>query len=113
MPGYELIGKEELDEIKEIFNNGGILFRHGFDNLRGNTYKVKEFEKKFSQEIPSNHCLAVTSGTAALRVALSALELQPDDEIITQAEKDLSKENITDQEKFLFDQKIDALKLIN
>ena len=85
MPGYELIGKEELDEIKEIFNNGGILFRHGFDNLRGNTYKVKEFEKKFSQEIPSNHCLAVTSGTAALRVALSALELQPDDEIITQA----------------------------
>ena len=35
------------------------------------------------------------------------------DEIITQAEKDLSKENITDQEKFLFDQKIDALKLIN
>ena len=47
MPGYELIGKEELDEIKEIFNNGGILFRHGFDNLRGNTYKVKEFEKNF------------------------------------------------------------------
>ena len=35
------------------------------------------------------------------------------DELITQAEKDLSKKNITDQEKFLFDQKIDTLKHIN
>jgi len=35
------------------------------------------------------------------------------DEIIIQTEKDLNKVNITDQEKYLFDQKIDALKLIN
>jgi F-type H+-transporting ATPase subunit epsilon len=34
-------------------------------------------------------------------------------EIIIQAEKDLNKENITDQEKYLFDQKIDTLKIIN
>ena len=26
MPGYELIGEEELDEIKDIFSNGKVLF---------------------------------------------------------------------------------------
>ena len=35
------------------------------------------------------------------------------EEIIMQAEKDLNKDNITDQEKYLVDQKIDVLKLIN
>ena len=41
MPGFEVIGKEELNEIIDIFDNGGILFRHGFDQLRNNSYKVK------------------------------------------------------------------------
>ena len=35
------------------------------------------------------------------------------DEITTKAEKDLNKENITDEEKYLYDHKLDALKLIN
>ena len=34
MPGYELIGIEEQNEINEVFKNGGVLFRHGFDELR-------------------------------------------------------------------------------
>ena len=33
MAGYEVIGNEELDEIKDIFSNGGVLFRHGFDQI--------------------------------------------------------------------------------
>ena len=49
MPGYELIGTEELDEIKHLFNNSGILFRHGFDNLRNDIYKVRDFENEFGQ----------------------------------------------------------------
>ena len=43
MPGYESIGKEELDETIDVFKKGGILFRHGFDNHR-KCYKVQEFE---------------------------------------------------------------------
>lgn len=31
MPGFELIGNEELNEITQIFNNGGVLFRQGFE----------------------------------------------------------------------------------
>ena len=85
MPGYEIIGKEEFKEIKDIFDNGGVLFRHGFDNLRNGIYKVKKFEKKFSQTMKSPYALAVTSGTAALRVALAAIDIKPSDEIITQS----------------------------
>ena len=45
MPGYELIGNEELEEIQDVFLKGGILFRQGFENLRNGCYKVKSFEK--------------------------------------------------------------------
>jgi len=85
MPGLELINKEELKEIKDIFRNGGVLFRHGFEKLRNNTYKVLTFEKKFSKLVSSKYSLAVSSGTAALRVALATLDLKSTDEVITQS----------------------------
>jgi 8-amino-3,8-dideoxy-alpha-D-manno-octulosonate transaminase len=84
MPGYELLGAEELTEVTEVFSRGGVLFRHGFDNLRNNCYKVKEFENAFAAKFGAKGALAVTSGTAALRVAIAALEIGPGDEIITQ-----------------------------
>ena len=34
MPGFEVIGAEEFNEVKDVFDKGGVLFRHGFDNLR-------------------------------------------------------------------------------
>ena len=45
MPGFELIDKKELNEIKNIFNNGSVLFRHGFEGLRKNIYNLKEENK--------------------------------------------------------------------
>ena len=85
MPGYEVINNHELNEIKKVFQSGGILFRHGFDNLRNNCFKVLEFEKEFSKYMRVKHALAVTSGTAALRVALAALGISEGDEVITQS----------------------------
>ena len=85
MPGFELIGKEEFKEIEHLFKKSGILFRHSFDNLRNNIYKVKEFEKKFAKKMDAPYSLAVTSGTAALRVALAAIDIKPGDEVITQS----------------------------
>ena len=84
MPGNELIGEEELSEIKDVFLNGGVLFRRGFDILRNGTYKVNQFEKEFAEKMMSKYSLAVTSGTSALRVALAALNLKKGDEVITQ-----------------------------
>lgn len=85
MPGFEVIGAEEQAEINDIFARGGVLFRHGFDALRNDCYKVREFESAFASYMKVPHALAVTSGTAALRVALAALDLQPGDEVITQS----------------------------
>ena len=85
MPGYEVIGAEERAEVDSVFASGGVLFRHGFDAIRGGTYKVRDFEAAFAARMGAPHALAVTSGTAALRVALATLNLRPGDEVITQS----------------------------
>lgn len=86
MPGYELIGIEEKSEIDSIFDSGGgVLFRHGFENIRGDSYKTDEFERVFAKKLGTSEALAVSSGTAALRVALAAFDIGEGDEVITQA----------------------------
>ena len=76
MPGYELIGDPELNQIQDIFQNGSILFRHGFDSVRNNCFKVKEFESRFSVYQTCSHSCNFFR-TAALRVALASLSIGP------------------------------------
>ena len=84
MPGYEIIDKKEFLAVKKIFDEGGVFFAHGFDNLR-KKYYVREFEKKNATFFKSKYTLAVTSGTAAIKVALKSIGIKPGDEVITQA----------------------------
>lgn len=83
MPGYEIIGEEEKKEILEVLTNK-IVFRYGFDAERKGVYKVAAFEKEFAKYGGVDYALALSSGTAALRVALAALGISPGDEVITQ-----------------------------
>lgn len=85
MPGYELIDQKEFKEVGELFKKSKTLFRMGFEKNRKGIYKVKDFEKAFSKKFNVNYSLGVTSGTAALRVALATLKGNPGDEIITQS----------------------------
>lgn len=83
MPGFEIIGEEEKSQILEVLSRK-VLFRYEFDAQREGVYKVEAFEKAFSEYCGVTHALAVSSGTAALRVALAALGVGPGDEVITQ-----------------------------
>ena len=86
MPGFEVFGKEEREAIAEIFElNGGIIFAHGFDAMRNDVYRVREYEHAFSNTMNAKYGQAVSSGTAAIKVALKALGVGPGDEVITQA----------------------------
>jgi 8-amino-3,8-dideoxy-alpha-D-manno-octulosonate transaminase len=83
MPGFEIIGEEEEKEILDVLKRK-VLFRYEFHDQREGVYKVEQFEKEFAEYCGVNHALAVSSGTASLRVALAALGIAPGDEVITQ-----------------------------
>lgn len=83
MPGFEVFGEEEKKQVLDVFETG-VLFRYEFDQQRQGVYKVREFEQAFADYTGASHAQAVTSGTAALKVALAALGIGAGDEVITQ-----------------------------
>ncbi|MEW6427510.1 MAG: DegT/DnrJ/EryC1/StrS family aminotransferase [Thermodesulfobacteriota bacterium] len=83
MPGFEVFGAEEKAQIAEVLDTG-VLFRYEFPEQRKGVYKVRELEQRFAAYCGVGHAQAVTSGTAALKVALTALGIGDGDEVITQ-----------------------------
>lgn len=83
MPGFEIFGNEEKKEILDVLDTG-VLFRYEFGDQRKGVYKVREFERAFAAYCGAGHAQAVTSGTAALKVALTALGVGYGDEVVTQ-----------------------------
>lgn len=57
---------------------------------------VEEFERQFGAKMGVEHCVSCANGTDAIYIALKALNLQPDDEVITTAHSWIStSETIT------------------
>ena len=81
MPGFEIFGAEERKQVNEVLETG-VLMRYGFDGMRNNHWKAKEFETAFAKRMGTEYCQLVSSGTAALTVALASAGIGAGDEVI-------------------------------
>lgn len=66
------IGQEELDEVKKVFDSKYLV--------QGN--KVEEFENQIKGYLNVKNAIAVSSGTAALHLAVLAMEVKAGQEVI-------------------------------
>ena len=68
-------GKEELANLEEALEQNTLFY--WFGNM------TKRFCDKFAKMYGAEHCVATSSGTASIHVALGALGIGPGDEVIT------------------------------
>lgn len=80
--GANFIGEEEKREVDEAVETRSLFRFYGFTPPQ----KVRTFEKEFQKFMGVKYALGVTSGTAALHVAINALGVGPGDEVILPAE---------------------------
>ena len=66
------LGEEELEALREIFATGWI----------GLGPKTAHFEDQFAEYVGAKYAVGLNSGTAALHLALLALGIGPDDEVL-------------------------------
>ncbi|MEZ4811869.1 MAG: DegT/DnrJ/EryC1/StrS family aminotransferase [Allomuricauda sp.] len=81
MPGFELFGDSERKHVQDVLDSG-VLMRYGFDGVRNGHWKAKELEAVLAQRMQSKHVHLVSSGTAALSVALASTGVGAGDEVI-------------------------------
>ncbi|WP_179353504.1 DegT/DnrJ/EryC1/StrS family aminotransferase [Winogradskyella vidalii] len=81
MPGFELFSDLERKEVNDVLDNG-VLMRYGFDGMRKGHWKAKELETELATTFKSNHVQLVSSGTAAVSVALASAGVGAGDEVI-------------------------------
>ncbi|WAC02694.1 DegT/DnrJ/EryC1/StrS family aminotransferase [Lacinutrix neustonica] len=81
MPGFERFGTEERKELQDVLDNG-VLMRYGFDGMRNGHWKAKSLEVELQKTLESKHAQLVSSGTAAVSVALASAGVGAGDEVI-------------------------------
>ncbi len=81
MPGFELFGDAERKQVNDVLDSG-VLMRYGFEGARNGHWKALELEKALAKRMQTNHAQLVSSGTAALTVALASAGIGEGDEVI-------------------------------
>ena len=72
-PGIHHIGEEEIEAVTNVLKNQSPFRFYGPKP----TYEARQFEEEFARYVGMNYCVAVSNGTTALQVALSALKVGP------------------------------------
>ena len=72
--------------IKKILNSGNLV----------NGFFTNKFEKEINKYFKTNQSIAVSSGTAALHLALLALKLSKEDEVIIPAFSYIATANVVE-----------------
>lgn len=81
MPGFEQFGEAERKEVMDVLDSG-VLMRYGFDGMRNGHWKARELEVALQTRMQVQHAQVVSSGTAALTVALASAGVGAGDEVI-------------------------------
>jgi len=81
MPGFELFGSAERKEVHDVLDSG-VLMRYGFDGMRNGHWKAKELEAELQEKLQVKHAQLVSSGTAAVSVAMAITGVGAGDEVI-------------------------------
>ena len=81
MPGFELFGDAERKEVHDVLDSG-VLMRYGFDGMRQGHWKAKEMEHAIQSRFEVNHAQLLSSGTAAVSLALASAGIGAGDEVI-------------------------------
>ena len=81
MPGFELFGDAERQSVNDVLDNR-VLMRYGFDGMRNGHWKAKELEAELRETFKSRYVQLVSSGTAAVTVALASTGIGAGDEVI-------------------------------
>ncbi len=81
MPGFEMFGALERAEVQDVLDSG-VLMRYGFDGMRNGHWKARELEQALAARMNTRFAQTVSSGTAALTVALASAGVGAGDEVI-------------------------------
>ncbi|WP_411030533.1 DegT/DnrJ/EryC1/StrS family aminotransferase [Spongiimicrobium sp. 3-5] len=81
MPGFELFGAKEKAQVNDVLNSG-VLMRYGFNGVRKGHWKAKTLEKALEKRMKCGYAHVVSSGTAALTVAMASAGVSTGDEVI-------------------------------
>jgi 8-amino-3,8-dideoxy-alpha-D-manno-octulosonate transaminase len=81
MPGFELFGDAERKEVNDVLDSG-VLMRYGFDGMRQGHWKAKELEDAIQSRFDVKHAQLLSSGTAAVSLALASAGIGAGDEVI-------------------------------
>ncbi len=76
-PPWPVLGEEDVAAVAAVLRSGHLT------QLTGGT--VAAFEEAFAAWHGAKHCVATSSGTTAIHVALAALDIGPGDEVIVPA----------------------------